>query len=150
MLIETSSKGGNFLLNVGPTAEGLLPAASVERLAEMGDWMEVNGEAIYGSRMWEHYEDGENIRYTNAGSHVYAVSLGWPGRELNLHHVTPVTGSEVFLLGYERPLEWSFDATDGLTITLPDSLQDESSRPCKYAYAFRIDGEPIAITGTGG
>jgi alpha-L-fucosidase len=142
-LVDIAAKGGNYLLNVGPTAEGLIPTASVERLAELGDWMDVNGEAIYGSRMWEHYEDGENIRYTNVGSHVYAVSLGWPGRELNLHHVTPVTGSEVFLLGYERPLEWSFDATEGLTINLPDALQTESSRPCKYAYAFRIDGEPM-------
>jgi alpha-L-fucosidase len=48
-LIDTSSKGGNFLLNVGPTAEGLIPGASVERLAAMGRWLRVNGEAIYGS-----------------------------------------------------------------------------------------------------
>jgi len=48
-LIDTSSKGGNFLLNVGPTAEGLIPGASVERLAAMGRWLRVNGEAIHGS-----------------------------------------------------------------------------------------------------
>jgi len=48
-LADIASKGGNFLLNVGPTSEGLIPGASVERLAAMGDWMEVNGESIYGT-----------------------------------------------------------------------------------------------------
>ncbi|MBN2309947.1 MAG: alpha-L-fucosidase, partial [Candidatus Hydrogenedentes bacterium] len=49
-LIDIASKGGNFLLNVGPTAAGLIPEASVERLAAMGAWMDVNGESIYGSQ----------------------------------------------------------------------------------------------------
>ena len=48
-LVDIASKGGNFLLNVGPTAEGLIPAPSVERLAAMGKWMDVNGESIYGT-----------------------------------------------------------------------------------------------------
>ncbi len=105
--------------------------------------MEVNGEAIYGSRLWEHYADGETIRYTSANGYVYAVSLQWPGRQLTLHQVRPEAGSEIHLLGYDRPLEWSFDAGDGLTIMLLDGLQDESSRPTKYAYSFRTDGNPI-------
>lgn len=48
-VIDTASKGGNYLLNVGPTAEGLIPQASIERLAGIGTWMKVNGEAIYGT-----------------------------------------------------------------------------------------------------
>ena len=48
-LIDCASKGGNYLLNVGPTSEGLIPQPSVERLAEIGKWMKVNGEAIYGT-----------------------------------------------------------------------------------------------------
>ena len=48
-LIDCASKGGNYLLNVGPTSEGLIPDASVERLAEIGEWMKVNGESIYGT-----------------------------------------------------------------------------------------------------
>ncbi len=48
-LADIASKGGNFLLNVGPTAEGLIPDASVERLAAIGEWMKVNGESIYGT-----------------------------------------------------------------------------------------------------
>jgi alpha-L-fucosidase len=48
-LIDISSKGGNYLLNVGPTSEGLIPQASIDRLAEIGQWLRVNGEAIYGA-----------------------------------------------------------------------------------------------------
>jgi alpha-L-fucosidase len=146
-LVDIVAKGGNYLLNVGPTAEGLIPAASVERLREMGDWMDVNGEAIYGSRLWEHYEDGETIRYTSANGYVYAVSLGWPGRQLTLHHVQPESGSEIHLLGYQEPLAWTFDAGEGLTITLPDELQDARSRPSRYAYPFRINGSPVEGSG---
>jgi alpha-L-fucosidase len=48
-LVDIASKGGNYLLNVGPTSEGLIPQPSVERLQEIGRWMKVNGEAIYGT-----------------------------------------------------------------------------------------------------
>ncbi len=48
-LIDCASKGGNYLLNVGPTSEGVIPDASLERLKQIGDWMQVNGEAIYGT-----------------------------------------------------------------------------------------------------
>jgi alpha-L-fucosidase len=48
-LVDIASKGGNYLLNVGPTAEGMIPEASVDRLAEIGKWMKVNGESIYGT-----------------------------------------------------------------------------------------------------
>ena len=78
---------------------------------------------------------------------MYAFSLGWPGDQLTLHHVKPEPGSEIYLLGYDRPLTWSFDAADGLTITLPAALQDETRRPCKYAYSFKIEGEPAEEPG---
>jgi alpha-L-fucosidase len=143
-LVDIAAKGGNYLLNVGPTAEGLIPRPSVERLAEMGEWMDVNGEAIYGSRLWEHYTDGAGVRYTHTGGdHVYAVSLGWPGEELVLDHVMPEQGSDIYLLGHENPLTWSFDDASGLTIVLPPELQDEDRRPCKYAYSFKIKGSPV-------
>jgi alpha-L-fucosidase len=147
-LVDIAAKGGNYLLNVGPTAEGLIPQPSVERLAEMGDWMRVNGEAIYGSRLWDHYEDGETVRYTyTGGDFVYAVSLGWPGDELALTRVRPEEGSEIYLLGYDQPMEWSFEAGAAgaggrLTIALPVALQDEDSRPCDHAWVFKIQVGP--------
>jgi len=148
-LVDIAAKGGNYLLNVGPTAEGLIPEPSVERLAEIGEWMRVNGEAVYGSRLWDHYEDGEAVRYTfTGGAFVYAVSLGWPGEELVLTKVEPEAGSEINLLGYSEALPWSYEAGPGraggedtgsrLTITLPEALQDEAARPCDHAFVFKI------------
>jgi len=139
-LVDIAAKGGNYLLNVGPTAEGLIPAPSVERLAEMGDWMDVNGEAIYGSRLWEPYQEGETIRYTHTGGdHVYAVSLAWPGEQLTLGAVAPEPGSEIYLLGYDAPLSWTTEG-DSLRIAIPEALQDEARRPGQYAYTFKIRG----------
>jgi alpha-L-fucosidase len=142
-LVDIAAKGGNYLLNVGPTAEGLIPRPSVERLAEMGEWMAVNGEAIYGSRLWDHYEEGDAIRYTwTGGDRVYAVALAWPGQELTLHEIEPAAGSEIHLLGYGQPLPWSYDAESGLTISIPGALQTEDARPCDYAWSFRIQASP--------
>ncbi|MFL2862390.1 MAG: alpha-L-fucosidase [Pirellulales bacterium] len=52
MLVDTVSRGGNLLLDVGPTSDGRIPVIMEERLAEIGAWLEINGEAIYGSRRW--------------------------------------------------------------------------------------------------
>ncbi len=54
------SYGGNLLMNIGPTADGRIPPIFEERLHQFGEWMKVNGEAIYGSRMWSHQQDTEN------------------------------------------------------------------------------------------
>ena len=71
-IVDIASKGGNFLLNVGPTAEGIIPAPSVQRLREVGQWMQINGEAIYGSRLWN-----PNATYD---PHADAAAFG-PGPE---------------------------------------------------------------------
>lgn len=131
---------------MGPTAEGLIPGPSVERLAEMGEWMRINGEAIYGSRLWAYYEDGDSVRYTwTGGDHVYAVSLRWPGRELTLHRVRPDTDSDIHLLGFGEPLSRTFDAQAGVTITIPEALQAEDQRPCAYVYVFRVRQSPRGL-----
>jgi alpha-L-fucosidase len=75
-LIETSSKGGNFLLNVGPTDEGLIPGASVERLAEMGKWLKVNGSAIYGTNPGPFRRSAH--RWTAKPGRLYCHVLKWP------------------------------------------------------------------------
>lgn len=80
-LVDIASKGGNFLLNVGPTAEGIIPDPSVQRLQEVGQWLQINGEAIYGARLWN-----PNAKYD---PHAEAVAFG-PGPEERPETETPI------------------------------------------------------------
>jgi alpha-L-fucosidase len=77
-LIDIASKGGNYLLNVGPTAEGEIPAASVERLAEVGRWMKVNGEAIYGTTAGPFATQPSWGRATSKPGRLYLHVFDWP------------------------------------------------------------------------
>jgi alpha-L-fucosidase len=76
-LVDIVSKGGNYLLNLGPTAEGLIPAPSIERLKEIGKWMETNGDAIYGTKASPfHYLPWG--RSTQKGNKLYLHVFDWP------------------------------------------------------------------------
>ena len=77
-LIDIASKGGNYLLNVGPTAEGLIPAPSVERLAAVGKWMKVNGASIYGTTASPFSKQLEFGRATSNAGRVYLHVFDWP------------------------------------------------------------------------
>jgi alpha-L-fucosidase len=76
-LVDIASKGGNYLLNVGPTAEGAIPQPSVERLDAMGRWLDVNGESIYGTRGGP-LHGLEWCRTTQRGQTVYLHVFDWP------------------------------------------------------------------------
>jgi len=77
-LVDCASKGGNYLLNVGPTAEGLIPEASVERLRELGDWMKLNGEAIYGTTQVRVDGLPADCLATQKGDRIYLHLFNWP------------------------------------------------------------------------
>ena len=140
MFVDMVSHGGNLLLIVNLDGQGALPKVQETRLIDIGKWLKVNGEGIYGTRMYSTVSEGP-IRYTRSKDNqkVYAITTGWPGKSLELTSVTPEKGSKIFLLGEDEPLKWSYDKEKKLTtIEIPDKLQEESKRPCKYAYTFKI------------
>ncbi len=76
-LVDIASKGGNYLLNIGPKADGTIPEASIERLKEIGTWMKVNGESIYGTQA-SPYDKPEWGRYTRKEGKLYVHVFDWP------------------------------------------------------------------------
>ncbi|MDF9798605.1 alpha-L-fucosidase [Catalinimonas alkaloidigena] len=141
-LVDVAAKGGNYLLNIGPTPEGTIPAPSVERLMAMGDWLDINGEAIYETeRLKSEYKQGESIRFTKKKGEptYYGILLEAPQAKVNFTRLKPEEGSDVYLLGYGQPLDWNYDEANGLSISVPS----QAATNVDFAWVFKIDGEEI-------
>ncbi len=135
-LIDVAAKGGNYLLNVGPDASGLIPAASVERLQDMGKWLQVNGEAIYGTNSRKQYKEGDQVRFTVSkdGLYTYAIITGHTNYQVALSSVSPAAGSKIRMLGVKQPLPWKKNG-DKVEIHLPLKL------PSDYAWVLKIQNQ---------
>jgi len=126
-VIDTASKGGNYLLNVGPTAEGLIPAPSVERLAGIGKWMKVNGESIYGTTASPFQTQLPWGRATSKKGKLYLHVFNWPA-----DGVVDVPGfgakaAKVYLLADPRQSLAAEKTADGLRIRVPASAPDPAA-----------------------
>ena len=140
LLVDIVAKGGNFLLNIGPSPTGELPPASLDRLREIGAWMKVNGNAIYATRPIAPYREG-NLRFTQSKDGVInAIYVGadssatLPG-EVTIDAFAPKTGSTVTLLGAPGAVKWA-PKGKGCALTVPQSVRE--NLPCKYAWTFRF------------
>jgi len=135
LLLRCVSNGGNLLLDVGPHSDGTIPTIMQDRLLSMGDWLAINGDAVYGSRQWRVHQEGTidntTVRYTQSSdnSTVYAFVLAWP--EHAMQDLPSVDGSGgkgvVTLLGGDSTtLQWVVSkGGTGITVTLPHLMGTE-------------------------
>jgi alpha-L-fucosidase len=155
-LVDIVSKNGNLLMNIGPRSDGTIPDEVQQVLLDVGSWLKVNGDAIYGTRPWTTYGEGptkvaagsfqdtktqqytaEDFRFTTKGNDLYAIELAWAsGNEAVIHSVggDALKGKQIqsiALLGSNAALTYKLQS-DGLHIQLPPKPSEN------YAYAFRI------------
>ncbi len=133
-LIDVVSRGGNLLLNVGPTADGRIPVIMQQRLRDIGSWLASNGEAIFGTQPWG-TGSGPAVRYTRDGTTLYAHVLEWPEGDVRIDGLDPGEDLTVTLLGYERSVEWH---VDGQSVVFSPPLMSPREMPSPYAYVFKI------------
>ncbi len=138
--VDIVSKNGNLLLNVGPMADGTIPPLQRERLLGLGQWLAVNGEAIFDTRPWMVAEgktaDGIDVRFTQKGDSLYVTLLDTPtGQPIEIVGMRANPATIVQLLGYDQLLNWA-QAGQGLAITLPSDL------PHSPAHTFKLTPQP--------
>jgi alpha-L-fucosidase len=155
-LIDIVSKNGNLLLNIGPRSDGTIPDEVQQVLLDIGAWLNVNGEAIYGTRPWRIYGEGptkptvgsfhdtdvtsytaDDFRFTSRGGVLYAFGLAWPANgEAVIRSLAKTLGSapvqNIALLGSDARLRFD-QGLDGLHVQLPSQPPS-----LKYAYALRL------------
>lgn len=140
-LIEIVAKGGSLLLGVGPKPDGTLPAEAEQRLAAIGEWMKVNGTAIYNTRTIKDFKQG-NIFFTRSKQPgtLYALvcvkegeampaTVTWKG---NL----PKKGSKITLLQSGASVKWILEADGTVKLTLPAALVKNGTATPALAFAF--------------
>lgn len=136
MLCDKVSRGGNFLLNVGPDATGLIPPIMEERLLAMGRWLEVNGEAIYGSSMWQNQTKDmkkNRVYYTEKGDSLYVIHFNWPQIEFCVRGCGKI--SSISLLGSEVSIRYKQQGDD---VLIASPAINPGTMPCEHAWTFKL------------
>jgi alpha-L-fucosidase len=139
-LVDVVSKNGNLLLDVGPADDGSISKLQLERLHGLGDWLAVNGEAIFGTRPWiraeGHSSDGIAVRFTSKPDALYAVLLGRPqSPRVVISSLKLAPTAHIELLGIDDELTWEQEGPD-VRIVLPH----ESAGA--HAWVFKITPKP--------
>lgn len=149
-LVEVISRNGNFLINIGPKGDGTIPAWQVERLRAMGDWLRVNGSAIYGTRYWKiDSQKNEQLAFTTKGKTLYAIKMTEPTVPFVIEATTGWTANQiesVKLLGSDSSVEWKM-TSEGMQITPPSDL-GESQHAWSFAILTNEEQHPQADTTT--
>jgi alpha-L-fucosidase len=147
-LCDIASKGGNFLLNVGPTAEGLIPQESIDRLEQIGAWMDINSEAIYGTTASPFFRLpwGRCTKKIHPdGAVLYLHVFDWPkNKKLILQGLSSNPSSITLLQGGEE-LSWKAlkDGESGISIAVPSEAPDAISTVIKLEIEGKLEVESM-------
>jgi alpha-L-fucosidase len=143
LLVSTVAAGGNLLLDIGPAADGTIPVIMQQRLMEIGQWLKINGEAIYGTRAFIkskkdeeiNPETNKNIFFTKKNNDLYVICLDWPKDDIVLKGINNTQSEKAVLIGSAKKV--SLRKSGGyLHITAPLLSPDDN----QLAYVFKISG----------
>ena len=141
LLVDIVSKGGNLLYNIAPGPDGTWHQEAYRLLDEIGNWIDVNGDAIYNTRAVAPYQEA-NIRFTKEKNTetLFAIYLAadnqkeMPG-EIMVHAFQPKDNSTIQLLGSESKLSWKRSG-NGVLITIPEKIR--KNPPSEFAWVFKL------------
>jgi alpha-L-fucosidase len=141
MLIDIVAKGGNLLYNIAPGPDGRWPEGAYKLLAAMGDWIDVNGEAIYSTRAIAPYKtDNICLSQQKDTKAVYALYLeeedgsGLP-ESFTVKRIKAAKNAQLTLLGAKGNLKWQ-NTDEGVKVTVPSSIR--KNLPCDLAWTVKI------------
>ncbi|HQZ97243.1 MAG TPA: alpha-L-fucosidase [Pyrinomonadaceae bacterium] len=139
-LVDVVAKGGNFLLNIGPSPKGDFAPDAYTRLRDIAAWMSINNEAIYNTRPIAPYKQGKVAFTSLRDGTVFAIYMAdenetAPPASLVIEGIVAADGAKVSLLGFDKELSWKRTA-NGFTVDIPDEFRNRSNG--KFAWTLRI------------